>query len=74
MSHYGERHAALERALRLMLRVSRRAVVAQERYSHWSSFGTNSRRAINAEMKRDKALAELEAAETEAREVLDWKL
>ncbi len=67
-----QREAALEKALRAMLRASRKAVTAQERCDYWLQFQTNSSRAQSAEANLRKALDTLSQAESLAQEALDY--
>lgn len=60
----------LERAVRRLVRAGRAALHAQERYYHWTQFGTNSTRARQASKRWDEAFAALERAEADVDEAI----
>lgn len=59
---------SVERAVRRLIRAGRAALHAQERYYHWTQFGTNSSRARQASKRWDEAFAALERAEADVEE------
>lgn len=69
---HAQREAALEKALRAMIRAARKAVVAQERYDYWTQFQTNSPTAQRAEERLVRAMEALDNAESLATEALDY--
>jgi hypothetical protein len=61
------REDLLEIACKTLLATARKTVVAQERWDHWSQFGTDSATERRAAATRDRLLDQLEHAEDMAR-------
>lgn len=54
---------SLKRAVRILMRAAREALVAQDRYHYWTQFGTSTPTEHRATARWEKAMAALEIAE-----------